>query len=309
MTTFPLAWRAGAPPRAEATTGSSGARGRLTAARTALSHLPWTGYFALAGLAAYAVLALAAPLIAPYSPTDVFVGGPFDPPSPDFWLGTDALGRDVASRVLFGGRTVLVSACSAAALSAVLGSTLGLLLGIKGGLVDEIAMRVLEVAMSIPPIIFALLIVGIFGSSLWLVVATVGLLFVPNVTRVTRAATLALVAEDFVAAARARGEGTLSIAFRELLPNISGTILVEFSIRSGFAVLFIGGLGFLGFGAAPPSPDWGLMINENRGSLDAAIWPVAAPAIGIAVLVVCVNLFTDALLRVIGPETRQGAGA
>ncbi|MQT14629.1 ABC transporter permease [Segnochrobactrum spirostomi] len=309
MSTGPLAWRAATLSGVAAPTRRTGAGRRFAALPAALRRLPWTGYVALAGLALYTALALAAPLIARYSPTDVFVGGPFDPPSADFWLGTDALGRDVASRVLFGGRTVLVSACSAAALSALLGGALGLLLGIKGGLVDEIAMRALEIVMSIPPIIFALLIVGIFGSSLWLVVATVGLLFVPNVTRVTRAATLALVAEDFVAAARARGEGTLSIAFHELMPNIAGTILVEFSIRSGFAVLFIGGLGFLGFGAAPPSPDWGLMINESRGSLDSAIWPVAAPAIGIAVLVVCVNLFTDALLRVIGPDARRGTGA
>ncbi len=270
-------------------------------------RLPWTGYAAVVMLLAYAAAAAAASVLARYAPDDIFVGGPFDPPSPDFWLGTDGLGRDVASRLLFGGRTVLAGAAAAAALSASLGGLLGLWLGLRGGWVDEVAMRLLEIVMSIPPIILALLVFGLFTGAPALVVSlTVGLLFVPNVTRVVRAATLATVNEDFVAAARARGEGGWSIALREILPNVAGTVLVEFSVRTGYAILFIGGLGFLGLGAAPPSPDWGLMINEGRSTLDQSPWPVVAPAVGMAVLVVAVNLLTDAILRCLGPADRSG---
>ncbi|MDQ0471831.1 ABC transporter permease [Labrys wisconsinensis] len=277
--------------------------------RPLLASLPWTGRAALAVLVLYVIVAAAAPLIARNAPTDVFVGGPFDPPSAELWLGTDGLGRDVASRLLYGSRTVLSTACGAAAISTVLGGLVGLLLGLRGGLVDEIGMRLLEIAMSIPSIIVALLVLGFAGSDLVTVILTVGLLTVPNVARVVRAATQAFTAEDFVAAARARGEGLLSIGLNEILPNVAGTLLVEFSIRTGYAVLFIGGLGFLGFGAAPPAPDWGSMINEGRSSLDSAVWPVLAPAIGIAVLVTSVNLLTDALAQSIGPARRGGGQA
>lgn len=281
----------------------------IGAARRAgfVSRLPWTGYAAVVVLLAYAAAATAASVLARYAPDDIFVGGPFDPPSPDFWLGTDGLGRDVASRLLFGGRTVLAGAAAAATLSASLGGLLGLWLGLRGGWVDEVAMRLLEIVMSIPPIILALLVFGLFTGAPALVVSlTVGLLFVPNVTRVVRAATLATVNEDFVAAARARGERGWSIALREILPNVAGTVLVEFSVRTGYAILFIGGLGFLGLGAAPPSPGWGLMINEGRSTLDQSPWPVVAPAVGMAVLVVAVNLLTDAILRCLGPADRSG---
>ncbi|MCX5512548.1 peptide ABC transporter permease [Kaistia algarum] len=272
-------------------------------------NLPWTGYLGLGILLAYVALAAAAPLLTPNSPTDVFVSGPLEAPSAELWLGTDNLGRDVWSRFVFGGGTVLSTAAGAAAISTVLGGLIGILLGFRGGLVDEVAMRSLEIIMSIPSIIIALLVVGMAGSDRLTVILTVGVLSVPNVARVIRAATLAFVAEDFIEVARARGEGALSIGVRELLPNVYGTLLVEFSIRTGFAVLFISGLGFLGFGTAPPSPDWGLMINEGRSSLDSAIWPVAAPALGIAILVTSVNLLTDALLQSFGTPASRGSAA
>ncbi len=255
-------------------------------------------------LLAYVTIAVFAPIISPYSPTDIFVGSPFEPPSSLYLLGTDNLGRDVLSRVIYGSRTILLMAGSAAGLSALIGGLLGMQLGYRGGLVDEIAMRILEIIMSIPSIIFALLIVGILGASAPLVTFTVGLLSVPNVTRVVRAATQSVVAEEFVTAARARGETSLSIVLREILPNVAGTLIVEFSIRTGYAILFIGGLGFLGFGAQPPTPDWGLMVNEGRGMIDASIWPVVSPAVCMAALVTAVNLFTDGIMRIFGPAER-----
>ncbi|MFO1055734.1 MAG: ABC transporter permease [Dongiaceae bacterium] len=282
-------------PEGAARPAARGGRGR------GLRRLPPGAWLAAVLLLAYVAVAAAAPVISPYSPTQIFVGAPFQPPDGSFWLGTDNLGRDVLSRVLQGSRTILLTAGGAAALSAILGGLIGMLLGSIGGAADEIVMRALEIVMSIPSIIFALLIVGIVGSSGPLIAVTVGLLAVPNVTRVVRAATQAIAAEEFIAAARARGETRLSIVLREILPNVAGTLVVEFSIRTGYAILFIGGLGFLGFGAAPPTPDWGLMVNEGRGTIDASIWPVAAPAACMAVLVTAVNLFTDGIIRLLGP--------
>lgn len=273
---------------------------------TGISGLSWVSWLSVAFLLFYVAFSLAAPVLAPFPPDEIFVGGTFDPPSSDFWLGTDGLGRDIYSRLLFGGRTVLWTAAAASGLSVAIGGFLGTWLGYRGGRLDEIAMRILEIAMSIPPVIFALLILGLVGSSSGLVVVTVGLLFVPNVARVTRAATLAVVEEDFIAAARARGESSIAIVARELLPNVAPTVGVEFAVRTGFAILFIAGLGFLGFGAAPPDPDWGLMINEGRSTMQDAPWLVAAPAIGIALLVTAINLLTDALIALMGPQGHDG---
>ncbi|HVI88869.1 MAG TPA: ABC transporter permease [Dongiaceae bacterium] len=266
-----------------------------------LRRLPVNAWLAALILIVYVVVAIFAPAISPFSPTEIFVGSPFQSPDNVYWLGTDNLGRDVLSRVLYGSRTILLMAGSAAAISAILGGLIGMFLGYLGGVVDEICMRALEIIMSIPSIIFALLIVGIVGASGPLVSVTVGLLAVPNVSRVMRAAAQQVAAEDFIAAARARGETRLSIVLREILPNVAGTLIVEFSIRTGYAILFIGGLGFLGFGATPPTPDWGLMVNEGRGTIDASIWPVAAPAVCMAVLVTTVNIFTDGITRILGP--------
>ncbi len=266
-----------------------------------LARLPVSALLAGIIIAVYCILATVAPYVAPYGPTDIFVGAPFEQPSALHWLGTDNLGRDVLSRTIYGGRTILLMTTVAALLAASFGGFIGMLLGFVGGLADEIFMRILEIIMSIPSIILALLIVSSLGASAPLVALTVGLLYVPNVARVVRAATQSVAAEDFIAAARARGETRTSIVLREILPNVLGTLVVEFSIRTGYSVLFIGGLGFLGFGARPPAPDWGLMINEARGTIDASAWPVIAPAIGIAVLVTAINLLSDGILRLAGP--------
>lgn len=283
-------------------------RSQRSSFRSWLRRLPWTGWIAVFILSIYVAASLLTPAIAPYPPNEIYLGGAFDPPSVQFLLGTDGLGRDIFSRFLFGGTSILWSAMGASALSVILGGLIGIWLGFRGGLLDELAMRALEVAMSIPPIIFALLILGLAGSSPLLVVTVVGLLTVPNVSRVARVATLSLVEEDFIAAARARGESDMSIVLRELLPNVIGTLAVEFSIRTGFSLLFIAGLGFLGFGAQPPDPDWGQMINDGRGTISDSIWLVAAPSIAIAVLVTAVNLLTDALVRASGPRGRNWGG-
>jgi peptide/nickel transport system permease protein len=210
----------------------------------------------------------------------------------------------VLSRVIYGGRTVLLMAGSATVISVAIGGGLGMLLGLRRDVVDQVVMRLIDIVMSVPPVIFALLLIGALGPSAPLIVLVVGVLYVPNVTRVMRAATLAVAGEDFILAAVARGESGLAIVLRELLPNVAGALVIEFSIRTGFAAIFISALGFLGFGPPPPSPDWGIMINEGRSTMDASLWPVLAPAACLALLVTSLNLFTDGVARAIDRAAR-----
>jgi peptide/nickel transport system permease protein len=265
-----------------------------------LAELPTAAQIAGAVLVLHILVAVTGPLWAPYSPTQSLVGPPLAPPSAEYLFGTDNLGRDVFSRVVYGERTVLALTLSATGLAVILGATLGIIMGYMRGWLDEIVMRIVDMLISIPPLILALLILGGLGSSPLILILTVAFFYTPRIARVVRAATLEVVTEDFVAVAKARGESAWSIAWRELLPNVVGTVFVEFAIRSGYAVIFIGSLGFLGFGAPPPTPEWGLMINEGRDDIFVAPWPVLAPSFGIATLVVALNLFTEGVARVLG---------
>jgi peptide/nickel transport system permease protein len=268
--------------------------------RNLLNRLPVSAKVGGVILLAMLAVALTGQLWAPYSPGRIMSGRPFEAPSFAHLFGTDNLGRDVFSRVVIGSRPVMVMAVSAAAIATIFGSAIALVLSLYRGIVDEIGMRLLEVLASIPPIVLALLLISALGNSSTLIVLTVAFLFVPRIARVVRAGALAVVREDFVTAAITRGESMASIAAREVLPNVLGTVMVEFAIRCGFAIVFIGALGFLGFGAPPPAPEWGLMINEGRGHITASYWPVIAPAGAMAVLVIAISLFTDGLARLVG---------
>ena len=274
--------------------------------RRFLAELPPVAAIAAVVLLAYIAIAVTGPLWAPYGPAEVLVGDPFEAPSLDHLLGTDNLGRDVFSRVVYGSRPVLAMAAASTGLAVIIGAVLGLLLAYRRGWIDELAMRVIDILMSIPPLVLALLLISALGSNSVLVVLTVAFLFAPRVARIVRASTLAIVTEDYVTAAVTRGESALGIAIRELLPNVAGTVFVEFSIRTGYAIVFIGALGFLGFGAPPPAPEWGLMINEGYSNINASFWPVMAPAGAMAVLVIAVNLFTEGLSRLIGQRGLAG---
>ncbi len=264
--------------------------------------------FLVAGviLAIYLVVALTGPLWAPYPPSKMLTGKPYAPPSAQHLFGTDNLGRDVFSRVVHGERVVLSLAVSATGLAVILGTLLGLILGYVRGWVDEVAMRVMDIIISIPPLILTLLVLGSLGASFVLIILTVAFFYMPRVATVVRAATLDVVSEDFVTIATLRGESAWSIAIRELLPNVIATVLIEFSLRTGYAVIFIGSLGFLGFGAAPPTPEWGLMINEGRAYLSTAPWGVLAPSMAIAVLVIALSLFTEGASELFGLSAQQG---
>jgi peptide/nickel transport system permease protein len=167
---------------------------------------------------------------------------------------------------------------------------------VQGGF-DDVLMRVVDVLLSIPPLILALLVVNSLGYSATLLVCTLAFFYTPRVARVVRAATLGVVMEDFVAAAKARGESSWSIAARELFPNVVGVVFVEFAVRTAYAVTFIGSMGFLGFGPPAPAPEWGRMVNESREFIATAPWVTVAPAVAIASLVVALNVFTDGVAQ------------
>ncbi|HWF50466.1 MAG TPA: ABC transporter permease [Solirubrobacteraceae bacterium] len=241
-------------------------------------------------------LVLLGPLFAPHSPS-AFVGLPFAPPSGHVLLGTDFLGRDVLSRVLWGGRSILELSLAAAGLGLALGTAIGLIAAYSQGLLDSLLMRGMDVILAFPAIVFALLAVATVGPKLWLLVIAVGLSHTPRVARLVRGASLDVVNRDFVYAVQAMGEPTRKILLGEILPNIAGPLLVETSLRITFSISLVAALSFLGFGLQPPAADWGLMINENQTGLTIQPWAVVAPILCIALLTIGTSLIADGLAR------------
>jgi peptide/nickel transport system permease protein len=246
--------------------------------------------------AAALALAVLGPLLAPHSPTE-FVGQVFAAPSRRAPLGTDILGRDVLSRVLWGGRTVFAYALAATAVGMVIGTALGLYAAYASRWTDETIMRLLDVLLAFPSVVFVLLIVSLLGPQPWLIMLTVGLTHAPRVARVARGAALEVVDLDFVKASEAVGVPRVRILLAEILPNISSPIMVEGSLRLCYSVSIIAALSFLGFGLQPPAADWGLMINENRLGLAVQPYSVLVPALLIGVLTVGVSLIADGISR------------
>jgi len=242
------------------------------------------------------LIALLGPFVAPKSPT-AFVGLPYAGPSSEAWLGTDGIGRDVLSRVLWGGREILALAVLATAIGIVVGTALGTTAGYVKGALDEAIMRTLDVALAFPQIILALLLVSIIGPKLWLVCLAVAAIHAPQVARVARAATLRTVEQDHVKYAEAFGIPRRRVILGEVVPNIISPVMVEVGLRLTYSIAIIASLSFLGFGLQPPSADWGLMVNENRIGIQQNPWPVVAPIVMIAILTVGVNMFSDAVAR------------
>jgi peptide/nickel transport system permease protein len=253
-------------------------------------------------------VALIGPLIAPYPPDQGVEGQlPFAPPSGDTWFGTDDLGRDVLSRFLSGGVSVLILAGFSTALGIVLGVAVGLTAAYSRGKLDDLLMRGMDVLLSLPQIVFALVLAATVGPELWLLVLAVGLTTMPRAARVTRGAAVEVVEKDFVRAAEAIGIPRRRILFSEVLPNITSPLIVETSLRMTFNVAVVAGLSFLGFGLQPPAADWGLMINENRNGLTIQPWPVVLPVLAIALLTIGTSLIGDGISRAaIGIERGRG---
>ncbi|MBN1179408.1 MAG: ABC transporter permease [Anaerolineae bacterium] len=240
------------------------------------------------------LVAIFAPPLAPYDPNAI-VGRLSQPPSAEHWMGTDNLGRDVLSRLIYGSRPILVLAPISVLLSVAIGVTLGLLSGYLGGVVDEVLMRVLDAVMAFPTILLYMIIIAAVGASKINVIMAITIGGVPGITRIVRSLVLDVRSREFVQAARLRGESILHIMFREILPNCLGPIVVDSCLRIGYAAFAIGGLGFLGLGLPPPDPDWGRMVSDGRVWIMTAPWIVIFPSLAIATLVVGLNLFADGL--------------
>jgi peptide/nickel transport system permease protein len=254
---------------------------------------------------AIVAIAVIGPFFAPYSPTE-FVAPPFSSPSSDVWFGADNLGRDVLSRFLWGGRSVLVLSGLATLFGFVIGAIVGLVAAYSRGKLDDLLMRTMDVVLAFPQIVFALILAATVGPKLWLLVVAVALTTVPRVARVARGAAVEVVERDFVRAADAIGVPRWRILFGEVLPNVTGPLVVEASLRLSFNIAVIAGLSFLGFGLQPPSADWGLMINENKNGLTIQPWPVVLPVIAIGLLTIGTSLIGDGFARASSGIERRG---
>ena len=232
------------------------------------------------------------------SPTAVDAAVSLQAPTAAHWFGTDDLGRDVLARTMAGARSVLVIAPLATILALLWGGIIGLVAGFWRGLTDEIIMRLVDVLLALPIIITSILILSLLGTGVAIIIVTIGVLFTPVVSRTVRSAVIGEREREYVMAARLRGERSAFVMAREILPNITQPIIVEGTVRLGYAVFTAATLSFLGFGLDPPSPDWGLTISTQRIFLQIAPWTVLFPAVALASLVVGVNLITDGLSRV-----------
>jgi peptide/nickel transport system permease protein len=264
-------------------------------ARSGVRALPRTLVVGAAIVALFAALAAVGPWVAPYDVEAFNAGAKLSAPSGTFWFGTDRYGRDVFSRVVVGSRTTMVMAASGTLLGVAIGLVIGLVSGYAGGKLDELFMRIMDIFMAFPSLLLALLVVAILGANVVNAVLSIGIVFMPRVARVVRSATLGIRRAAFIEAAEVRGESTPYIIFRELLPNLWPPIIVEASIRMSYAVLLSVSLSYLGLGAQPPTPDWGLMVSKERAFMVQAPWVVFYPAGAIVALVVGVNLLGDGL--------------
>ncbi len=256
-------------------------------------RISWTGRVALMVVLGFVLVVIAGAYLAPYSPTALDTSAVLSPPSAAHWLGTDNFGRDVLSRLLVGGRETIVLALICTLCSMVVGTFVGVVCGYVQGWFDTIVMRIADMLQSIPSLLIALLVLAVFGSSTPILVAAITLVFFPPIARLARTAALQVSRLPFTEAAKVRGEGMFAIVFQEILPNALPTLLTEAGLRFSHSLLTLAALGFLGLGVQPPTPDWGLMVNEGRVYMVNAPWVVLAPAAAIALLVLAVNVVLD----------------
>jgi peptide/nickel transport system permease protein len=249
-----------------------------------------------------ALVALVGPFVAPYAP-DALGAAPAQSPSRDHLLGTDALGRDVLSRLLSGGREILAVATVATLIAFLVGCAVGIAAALYRGRIDTVVSRILDVLISLPPLLVVLVILAGFGTGVPVVLAALGLVFAPRIARVVRGAALGVATQDYIQSAIARGERPLALITREMAPNIAPQLLVELALRFTYAILFIAALSFLGLGAQPPSSDWGLAAAENRIIITVNPFASLAPAVMICLLSVGISLIADSVTHYLGIAT------
>jgi peptide/nickel transport system permease protein len=246
--------------------------------------------------ALYFFVALFAPLIAPYGMAEI-VGEVWEPASADHWLGTDNIGRDLLTRMIYGGRTTIFIATMGTILSFVTGSVLGFLAAVLGGWADQLISRFVDLVMSIPSLILALVILSVMPVTVPVLIVVMGLLDATRVFRLARAVAVDIAVMDYVEAATLRGEGRAWVIFREILPNALSPLVAEMGLRFIFMVLFISTLSFLGLGVQPPMADWGGIVKENKDGIVYGIGAALWPAVTIATLAISVNLVADWILN------------
>ena len=243
--------------------------------------------------------------VAPFDPEAISILTRYRPPGAEHWFGTDQLGRDILSRVLVGARSTILLSLLATVLAMVIGSVLGTASAYLGGKVDEFLMRTMDAVMAIPSLLFALLIVSTLGQSSMNAVLAITIAFVPGMVRIARSVALAARQQDYISAAIARGEAGYYIILREMLPNILAPIIVEATIRVAFAIMLFATLSFLGLGAQPPEPEWGLMVSEARSYFFKAPWMMMIPGLAIALVAIGFNLLGDGLRDVLNPGSHK----
>lgn len=266
----------------------------------------YTGRVGAALVTGHILLAMLGPFLAPYSPTAQDLVNQLEAPSTEFWFGTDQFGRDLLSRVMYGARSIIVISVAGTLLGVTAGALVGMTSGYRGGRLDEIVMRVMDAQLSIPVLLLAMLIVAALGPNDINVVLVTAMAFLPAVARVMRSVTLTLKYRSYVESARLRGESNSYIIACEILPNAVPALVVEATVRLGYAVLLASSLGFLGLGVQPPSPDWGLMVSEGRAFISSAPWVPLVPAAAVTSLVVGVNLVVDGLAQARRSPTEGG---
>lgn len=274
----------------------------LQNAKRTLATAPISAWFGMIVILIYVIAAVFAPLIAPYGEAEV-VGKAYQPSGGEFWLGTDQIGRDLFSRLIYGARNTVGIAFLTTMLSFVIGGTLGVLTALKRGWLDQGISRIVDAFLAIPVLIFALMLLAVFGKSIWMLILILALLDSTRVFRLARATALSVVVMDYVEAARLRGEGTGWIIFKEVLPNILPPMITEFGLRFCFVFLTISALSFLGVGIQPPTADWGSMVAESKTLITFPVrtFPYIPapfyPAIAIALLTVAINFVVDWFLH------------
>jgi peptide/nickel transport system permease protein len=266
-----------------------------------------SGLVGLSLVGFHIVLAIVSPALVPYDYTAMDATAILSGPSAEHWLGTDNLGRDILTRTMLGGQQALLVTSVATVIAIAWGGMLGVLLGLIGGWLENIVMRLVDAFLAIPWILFLLLIVSVIGLGLGVLIPTLAFFYGIPVVRMSRAATHDVVALDYITAARARGESRATIVKKELLPNVLDVLLVEAAMRWSWMLLAFSSLSFLGFGVAPPTADWGLMISGARSFMSFAPWAVLAPVVALSSLIIGINLSADALAKALGIDRAQKA--
>ena len=265
----------------------------------------------LAIVLAICIVAVFAPLLAPHSPIEQFRGFAKLPPAfveggnPRFPLGTDPLGRDMLSRIIYGARISLFIGLAVMVVSAVVGVALGLAAAAFGGIVDVVILRVMDLIVAIPSLVLAILIIAVIGPNLTNTIVAVTIVYLPRYVRLIRASALSELSRDYVTAARVAGVGKLRLMLATVLPNCLAPLIVQAALGVSDAILEAAGLGFLGLGAQPPTPEWGSMLADSREFILAAPWIVTVPGLAILITVVSINLFGDGLRDALDPRLKR----